>query len=112
MSSLRLRGLPETQTALLQTHEPLAADHQGIQYLDVHQFPRVHQGARHRDVLEAGGWIAARMVMHDNHGGGVVAHRLAEKLAHPRTRAVDRASVDGPDLQWRRYMPDRRRALL
>src|SRR6185437_14249771 len=65
-----------------------------IEYLNVHQLACLYQHACDGHVLGAGRWVSAGMVVRYDQRRGVVAYRMAKKLAIPDRYMVDASLID------------------
>src|SRR6476469_9275068 len=84
----------ETEPALAQAHERPATDHQVIEQLDVEQLARFSRRDRQADVFRRRRRITARVIVNQNHRGGVLTNRLTVNLANPYRGAIQTSSDD------------------
>src|SRR2546423_3650973 len=66
--------------ALLQTDKPVAPDNNVIHQVNIEKIRRLHQLFSHSDILWRRRWISTRMIVTDDHGGGVAKKKPAEKF--------------------------------
>jgi hypothetical protein len=70
-----------------------------IERFYIQKLSRLDDLPRDENILGRGGWIAARVVMGDDHGGGIEAQCFFEHLADADHGGIHRATVDFRDLQ-------------
>jgi hypothetical protein len=64
-----------------------------VEHVYVEHFPCLQDSARDGNIVGAGGWVAAGVVVGDNDGRGVLAHCLAEDFPDPDLGRTNRAAI-------------------
>src|SRR5207244_6333611 len=84
----RLRRLSLQQPGLRKAQVSVPPDDHVVVDRHIEEAPRIHELPRHRPVVRAGGWVTARMVMHDDDPRRRLADRRANHLPWMHSRAV------------------------
>ena len=72
--------LTKPTPALFERDKPTPANDQMIQYIDIQQLAGLDDCPRQGDIIRAGGRIAARMVVNNNHGCSITPDGSLEQF--------------------------------
>ncbi len=71
-----------------------------IQYINIQQFPGLDDGTCYHNIIGAGGWISAGMVVDNDQSWGISPNGRLEDLPHVYLRRIDRTFIDLDNIQY------------
>ncbi len=71
-----------------------------VQYFHIQQFPGLDNGTCDGDIVGAGRWVPAGMIMDHDQGSGVTPDGRLEQFPYVHLRRIDRTFINFDNIQY------------